>query len=64
MTKKYRVPSSAMVLKITGILDPRVFDWVAKNIVNENARKSSSHAFPYVSASYIMVQMLVILNVP
>jgi hypothetical protein len=52
MTKKYRVPSSAMVLKITGILDPRVFDWDAKKIVNENARKSSSHVFPYISTSW------------
>lgn len=39
-TKKNRVASTAMVLKIVGALRPGVFDLAAKNIIRENARKS------------------------
>ena len=38
--RKYRVASSAIVLKTIEILNPALFDRAIKNRVNEKARKS------------------------
>ena len=48
ITKKYRVASSAMVSKMVGILRFEAFDFIAQNMVNENARESGA---------YILVEM-------
>jgi hypothetical protein len=40
MTRKYLVASSAMILNIPGILDPRDPDLAAKKMINANARES------------------------
>ena len=45
ITKKYRVASSAIVLKIVGIWSPGVFVRLAKTMVNAKARKSEIYIF-------------------
>jgi hypothetical protein len=40
ITKKYRVASSAMVLKMLGPLTFDAFDFAAKKVINANARRS------------------------
>lgn len=57
MTRKYRVASSAMILKITGTLDPRFFCCIAKKIVNMNTRKSAEHVFAAVSTTWAGLRM-------
>lgn len=43
ITRKYRVASSAMLLKIVGILVPCPSAFTAKKTITENARKSDSN---------------------
>ena len=57
MTRKYRVASSAIILKITGTLDPRVFGCTAKKIVNMNTRKSAEHVLAAVSTTWAGFKM-------
>ena len=45
MNRKYRVASSAMVLKIVESLSPAFFDRMMKKMVNEKARKSKVFAY-------------------
>lgn len=45
MKRKYRVASSAMVLKIVGSLSPALFDRVIKKMVDQKARKSEVSGF-------------------
>lgn len=40
MTKKYHVESSAIVSEREKILSPGTLDFLVKEIINENARKS------------------------
>ena len=40
ITRKYRVASSAMVLRIVGTLSPRVPDFAAKKMIDSKARES------------------------
>jgi hypothetical protein len=45
ITRKYRVASSAMVLKTIGILSPHASDFIARTTITENARRSDPCAF-------------------
>jgi len=40
ITRKYHVASSAMVPRMLGTLSSEAFDFAAKKVINENARKS------------------------
>ena len=44
MTRKYRVASFVMDLKMVGILSPPALDLRASKTINENARKSDANA--------------------
>ena len=43
--RKYRVASSAIVLKIAEVLSPAFFDRITKKMVNVKAKKSEVSAF-------------------
>jgi hypothetical protein len=46
ITKKYSTESSAMVLRIVGILSFIAFDsLIARTMINENVRKSNIYAY-------------------
>ena len=45
MTKKYHVASSTIISKMLGILTPGTLDFLARKIVNENAKKSEINIF-------------------
>ena len=49
MTRKYHVASSAMVSRILGVLRFDTFDFAAKKVINENARRSGVHIAVRVS---------------
>ena len=49
MTMKYHVASSAMVARMVGTLRSAAFDFTARKVINENARKSCAHITTRVS---------------
>ena len=52
ITRKYHIVSFAIVLKIPGTPDPRIFDAFAKKMINKNARSSDACASPSGSVPF------------
>ena len=52
ITRKYRVASFAMQLKMDGILSPCASNVIAKKMITENARKSYLHMSSEMSVSF------------
>ena len=52
-TRKYHVASFAMMSKIIGTLDPGALNFLAKNVIKENARESEVWILSEVSVPEI-----------